>query len=512
MSSLHSDTPQVMHYSRETGFPDNGILALHEDADGSMLVGTAWSGLVVLGEDSVRVLTVEEGLASNTVHSITRDVSGRLWVGTSVGMVHEVRPHSKRFVTGEQLRGAAVYECGTTKDGVLWFMTPTDLHVLDPMLTDLPVCAAPAYISGVQVNGEMRARDAITTLQADENNCTFSFVGISYTDPASVQYEYRLRGAETTWSGPTGSTSVSYRHLDPGDYVFEVRTLDIGGSIRGLPATVAFSIEPGLTGRWWFRTAVFLAGMLIVWVAAATRIRFLRARERATEEYSYRLIEQQEQERHRISQELHDGLGQEFIVISNRARRGMKHSSDAQAQHHFELIAQSASHALMSVREIAMDLSPYHLEHFGLAATLRNTVLRMTDGSDLDVVIDIHEHELDNVVAPAARIHVYRIVQEAISNVLKHARASKLQVVMAPGDATISITIADNGTGMSPRATQRGGSRLGMGMIGFQERAALIGGRVFITSVPGQGCTVVLTLPVSFAQGSNSSPSSGDPS
>jgi PAS domain S-box-containing protein len=220
------------------------------------------------------------------------------------------------------------------------------------------------------------------------------------------------------------------------------------------------------------------------------------------ERLSARLIHAQEEERKRISHELHDEIGQALTGISINLAEIEKGLSPALAQTSSERLVETRSLAdrlLEQVREMALDLRPAMLDDLGLVPTLRWYVKRFAKRANIDVDLDVSGFD----ERPAAEVEtaLYRVVQEALTNIVRHANASRISVRLGCEDAELSATIEDDGVGFDvqnvpgPEALEAG-----VGLTGIQERIASLEGKVNITSRPGQGTRVKVEIPL-YRQG-----------
>gem|GEM_PF-1411341 len=207
-----------------------------------------------------------------------------------------------------------------------------------------------------------------------------------------------------------------------------------------------------------------------------------------------RLIETQEQERQRIAGDLHDSLGQELVVIKNRAMLAAQKSGDGKELHRQldEVISMTGA-AMNTVREISHDLRPTELDRLGLAATLRSVVQKAQHSLPRGIETDIDP--IDGLLDKKAEILIYRIVQEGISNVIRHAGAEYAEVRARLADGELAITIRDNGKGIPDISGKNGGNGDGMGLRGMQERAAILGGTMTVTSARNEGTQLHIRLP-----------------
>jgi signal transduction histidine kinase len=211
-----------------------------------------------------------------------------------------------------------------------------------------------------------------------------------------------------------------------------------------------------------------------------------------------RLVDTQEVERQRIARELHDATGQSLTAIALGLRgvqRILEDREPSTAGQLRELESFSTS-ALGELRRIIADLRPPQLDDLGLIPALRwytqNFQARWGVTCELQLTGE-------NVrLAPEMETVIFRIVQEALSNVARHAQASRVVVRLEQDPQAVTVTVRDDGQGFDPTA-QNGAARTrnGWGLLGIQERARLMGGRCAIESSPGQGTQVQVWIPLS---------------
>jgi len=199
----------------------------------------------------------------------------------------------------------------------------------------------------------------------------------------------------------------------------------------------------------------------------------------------------QEAERKRIAAELHDGLGQHLVLINNLSLMGVQ-STDRHADGDplYDRIAEQTSEAIDELRTISYNLRPYQLDRLGLTRAIR----ALSDHGR-QIFAGDWAHELDNidgVIETDLEIAFYRIVQECISNILKHSNATQASIVLRRSDLTLILEIKDNGQGLPTDQS----SMAGFGMIGMRERAEALGGKLQLSTPSGGGTCVIVTVPV----------------
>jgi len=200
------------------------------------------------------------------------------------------------------------------------------------------------------------------------------------------------------------------------------------------------------------------------------------------------LIESQEQERKRVAGELHDSLGQSLQVIKGRAQLGSNSAADAsESAKQFEEISAAAGQAIQEVRTISHALRPAELDQLGLAKAIEWMVEKTNATSATRFACEVDS--LDRLT-PEMEISLYRIAQEGINNVLKHANATEVILQLQREGGAVRFSIFDNGRGVVKPARPEG-----QGLLGIAERVRLLGGKFDIQSAPGKGTRLTVTIP-----------------
>ena len=208
---------------------------------------------------------------------------------------------------------------------------------------------------------------------------------------------------------------------------------------------------------------------------------------------SRRVLEAQEQERRRVALELHDELGQSLTAIKINLQLGERFKELAPGDLYQENI-RIVEAALQQVRTLATALRPSMLDDLGLAPALIWMAEQSASRSGFEVQFH-HERTLERL-APEIETACFRIVQEALTNISRHAHASKVRIDLCRQADEMVLTVADNGQGFDVAAMhERAASGASLGVLGMQERATLLGGRLDIQSQPGQGSVVELRCP-----------------
>jgi signal transduction histidine kinase len=239
--------------------------------------------------------------------------------------------------------------------------------------------------------------------------------------------------------------------------------------------------------------ALVLGAVAWRWALAATvRVeheRRLAASERGLRKLSARLVEAQEQERRRISRDLHDELGQQATAIAILQKRALRSEDPAQRRGLIDQAIAATDALLGGVHRIATSLRTTLLDDLGLTAAVRAACAEVGERSGLAVrsELDFEDREVPPELAQA----VYRLVQEGLTNAQKHARAAELAVSVRRDGQRLAVEVRDDGVGFDPRAPH---DRLGL--LGMRERVESLGGVFRCESSPGAGTRLSASFPI----------------
>src|SRR5215213_7285767 len=236
-------------------------------------------------------------------------------------------------------------------------------------------------------------------------------------------------------------------------------------------------------------------------VAANTALQAEISEHKATQQMRqlllHQLITTQEEERRHIARELHDQMGQDItaLLLAIKAIQNAV-SADPSIAGHVSQMQMLALRMNDELRTLALHLHPPGLTHFGLATTLAN---HLEEWSARTLVpVDFHTTGLDGVrLSPTIEIVLYRLAQESLTNILKHARATHISLILQRRAEALLMIVEDNGVGFNittVRQSAQAGHQLGL--IGMQERVAQLGGALTIESEPGRGTTIIVRIPL----------------
>ncbi|HEX4807882.1 MAG TPA: two-component regulator propeller domain-containing protein [Bryobacteraceae bacterium] len=458
------------------------------------------------------------GLPNSNVNGILEDDRGHLWLSTNSGL-SKFDPRNGTFSNYYASDGLWVSEffgaqvAWKSPRGEMFFCSYTGLtsffpdQVVDnPYIPPVVVTDFQLFGKPVPIGGESPLKESITvtntlTLSYKQNFFSFAFSALSYASAERNRYRYKLGGLENEWNETDGNhRTATYTALPPGDYVFRV----IGSNNRGLwnsrGTSIRIRILPPWWETWWFRGLAIGVALSVLWAIYYIRVRGIKQRNRELEEaekqilaLNEKLINAQEDERARIARELHDDFSQQIavlgILISNLRQNLPDH--DRAARDHVERLREKLLRLAECVRHLSHRLHPAILELAGIASALRAHCTEFTSVSAVAVSF-VSKGEFDDL-PPAMAICIYRVAQEALQNVAKHADARQAEVALKRFGHYISLTITDSGAGCAINKNRVSG---GLGLVSMKERVRLVNGKFSFNSAPGRGTAVEVKIPL----------------
>jgi PAS domain S-box-containing protein len=220
----------------------------------------------------------------------------------------------------------------------------------------------------------------------------------------------------------------------------------------------------------------------------------------ASRTYSRRLLEAQEAERRRISLELHDQVGQILTAVKMNLHALRKAYNSPEVLTSIEENLNVIDEAVDQVRDLSVDLRPLLLDDFGLVVAVRWYLDRQAKNSGVAVEFASHSLHDDDRFPAALETACFRIVQEGVTNIIRHARATRLSVVLERSGSELLLVIGDNGSGFDVKEMRSASGAPTLGLRGMEERAQAVGGTLTIDSTPSLGTQICASFPVTVEE------------
>jgi len=526
---LRRDGDRWERFSKTNGLADDHIYSLYVDTNDVVWAGTANGGLSRFAKGRFFNCNSPASPLPDSVSGIAGDAAGNLWLGSLNGIYRVARAGLDALATGGERGitcqrygledGLGSVECAAgmqptiynTPDGRLWFATINGASVVDPaaipmnrtpppvviekvLLEDRDLSSAAAFTGEVFSDPPFHSAPPVTSLALPPGGPRFEirYTALSYTAPEKIRFKYRLDGLDHDWNDAGGRRAAYYQNLGPGTYRFRVIACNDDGVWNQIGARIDLMVAPFFWQTWWF-AAVVAAGIGgILFSAHRARVGALERRRLAQQDFSRRLIESQEQERKRIASELHDGLGQDLLVIKNRATVALGQTGGSKAAgEQLGEISSVTSQAIRTVREMAHNLRPYQLDELGLTRAVESMAAKVLRSAGIGFQPELHP--IDGLLPPEFEISLFRMIQEILNNVVKHSGARQAGLRLAGDGRSVRLRVEDDGRGFEPQSLIGGAAAFGL--TGLRERAELMGGRCEFASTPGRGTVVTVEVP-----------------
>ena len=513
---------RFINYNAEADSPKGFVRAIYEDADGVLWFGTYGDGLVRYKNGEFFNYRIEHGLFNNGVFAILEDKRGNFWMSSNRGIHRVSKQELNDFADGripklnsvsyDEKDGMLNAECNggrlpaaiKAKDGKFWFPTMGGVAIIDPEAETVNPQPPPVVIEnlaidrktidaqllqsaiGIQKVGPQSAIE----LSPGQSQLEIHYTALSLLKSAQIKFKYKLEGLETNWTEAGTQRIANYSYLPAGSYTFHVIAANANGVWNNEGAAIGIVVRPYFYQTWWFLTLAVSALAGTIWLIAHARLSQVRKIAEAKTAFSRQLITSQEAERKRIAAELHDGLGQSLLVIKNRASIGKRVAQDSdKVTAQLEEISNATGQALEEVRGIAYNLRPYHLERLGLRESLCAMIEKIREATGLE--INARVALFDEVFSKDDEVLFYRVIQECLNNIIKHAQATAVEISIVQNETQVTARIQDNGRGF---VTAPESQSSGFGLIGLAERVRMLDGTHSVESEAGKGTKVTITI------------------
>jgi len=472
-------------------------------------------------------ITTAQGLRDDFVSQMLPDGAGRLWVTGNRGLfrvqlrelveVAEGRSqHIRSSVFGRDEglpslqphceNSPSAWRGATDR---LWFATRNGLLVVQAdKIRDNPVAPA-VFLKVVRVDDravtrldsghalrapggkplpDLRMPGVELHLPPDHRKLEFEFAAPSFSSPANVHFRHRLKGFDTEWIEDDTQRSASYPRLPADRYEFEVTACNEAGVWNAEGLRLPVIVRPFFWQTWWFRGLV-LATFTVGVVATVRYVSFRRLRQQMQRLEQRAVLEK---ERARIAKDLHDDLGASMTQMTLLLELAMQHRSEPEA------VVSRVGDGLRAGREAIKSLdaavwaiNPANNTLPELVAYIGQFGMEFMRQANIRCDLDLPDHPPERPVSAELRHHLFLIVKEALNNVVRHARASKVGLKISVTPETLDLRIEDDGIGIE-RVSH---DALADGLRNMRQRAEELKARFELESAPGAGTRMTIRYP-----------------
>ncbi len=496
-----------------------GVLSLYLENKDTVWIGTTGNGLIEYHpvKNKWSYFTKEDGLPDNVIYGILRDDSGNLWLSTNNGItqfnIKTKRSKNYNFNDGLQSNEFNQGAYFKSSNGEFFFGGINGFDAFYPKDIKNNETIPPVYLTNFKVFDKTLPLPnpvppgKIIKLSYSQNFFSFEFVALNYTSPEKNQYAYKLDGFDKNWHYVSAKQRyASYTNLDPGKYFLHIIGSNNDGIWNRNGYSVTLIITPPFWMTWWFRiimTVVIL--FFIIWIIRYFVLKNIKEKTRKMEQETAI-----ERERLRIARDMHDDLGAkvtQISILSELAKRDIEKEKSVETQ--IEEISTIGKKVVNALDEIVWSVNPkndnleslidyviQHVEQFLLHTKIKYRLDIPSDIPPVRVLFDI-------------RHNIFMMVQEALTNVVKHSEATEVQIRVAVQESSFIISIKDNGNGFTTASPNtltvvklrndengNGKSSFSNGLENMKKRIEEIGGSFKINTSPGNGTNIIAEIPL----------------
>jgi len=468
--------------------PDYHIRTLFSDKENELWIGTRYSGAIRLfelpdGKYEIQHYGTAQSLSSNFVHTISRDATGNIWIGSAQGL-DKLIPEGNRyriFNIGKLNKFLSRVSdiCFLNNNYLLAVSFPSLLLVRDRQQDT--ISASPVYITNVSTSPSDTSSLMYgnnTRLPYGKAQIYFEFSSPQYINEDFTQYSYRLHGGnDTSWNVSEKSRSVYFANLRPGSYSFEVRALGFNGQ-WGNSTIYNFIVNTPFWQKAWFILLMIAVIVLLVYTI-----------------YRYRLQQliRLQKVRNRIATDLHDEIGSNLTNISILTNLGKKNLSEPEKANDFlKRISEEVSSSSQALDDIIWSVNSSHDTMEQIVARMRRYAAELFDAANIRYELQLDPAFEEKKLSMEQRRDVYLLFKEAVNNISKHANAREVSIQLAIVHNQLLLQVKDDGRGFD---AEKEFTR--HGLKGMKERVNKWKGKITIESAAQKGTDIEIRLPLS---------------
>ncbi len=501
-------TYRLLWRTKNENKPKNFYRGIDEDKDGTLYVGSYGNGLMVIKDGVLRRITTAHGLIENVVSTITPDGNGSLWLTGNKGLSRIAKEElvavlggqldklnvifydeqTDALRTGEFNGGMQQSKCHLGGNRYI-FPTLKGAVAIDFDRMNFNNLPPPVHVEKLVYADSTFLGHNPVSVPYTEGRLDIYYTALSYVSPKNVRFKYRLEGYENQWTNAGAERKTSYSKIPPGSYTFRVIASNNEGVWNDNGDTLKINITPPFYMTTWFKLFGILLGIAVVGLSANAIIR--SNRKQLVDKQRIRLqaiVTTEEQERHRIAKDLHDGVGQ--LLSSVKMNLSNIEGQTALADQVLQDSKRDIDHIADELRNISYNLLPSSLERFGLATAIEEQINKLENS--VETTFHFNKTIAQDRFEPQVEIMLYRIFQEMLNNALKHASASEITVQLSQHKKELQLMLEDNGRGFDLKSgLEKNNSS---GLKNLYSRAALINGKIDVDSHPNSGTSIIIEV------------------
>lgn len=480
----------------------NSITCMVKDDNNILWLGTFGGlGKIDLTQKPYRFETVYNNI-EHSIFSLIIDKNGTIWFSTLNSEIGSYIPTSGKtefYSMIQEVDGFDFYlgDASIDRRGNIYFPGRSGYLFFNPDRIKKNLFTPPVFMTSLKINGtDYIAAGDITQVKSidldyDQNNLSIGFAALNYINPGNNNYKYNLEGYSKDWISLGRRSVIDFVNLPSGSYNLKIIGSNNDGIWNEKGIRLSINISPPLWENSYFRLLAVILLVAALFGFFHSKVKRLKTEKSRRDQFSKMLIESQEEERKRLSKELHDSLGQNLLVIKNRlALYQMNENPDpGEINDISDLIKDSID----EVKEISSNLHPHQLERLGLNKAIQSMINKISASGN--IAIEFRTDDITGLLSRDREINLYRIIQESLNNIVKHSNSGKALIEILKSENLITVRVEDYGKGFDFSGIEIADNLAeGLGLKSINERARILGGDLKIESEIGRGTRILLTF------------------
>ena len=469
----------------------NRINDLYNDEKGNIYIATP-NGLNIYNEasDKISLLSERDGIADNNIRSIAADKKGNIWLATRNGLCsfNPSKKETQSYTTANGLTLNQLNCVQVSPNGNMLFIGSDNGFNSLSLTKDFAKPPAPQIVfTDFLIHGktildedknltEKFRRQQDMKLNYQQNYFTISFSALSFSNPSSNKYAYKLEGFDTGWVASNNISTATYTNLKAGTYTFYVRAANSYGVWNNEGIKLVIIITPP-----WWQTNLFYICSLLAIVAILYGIYKIRLN---------RILADQKM-RNKIASDLHDDIGSSLsgISIYSEIAKTKTQYDHPELYRMLSAISENTKTTQQNMQDIVWSINPYNDSFEKIITRMKVFAAEILEPKDIELKFSAEESLNSLELSSDRRKNFFLIFKEAVNNCAKYAACKKVDVELKKEGSKIYLSVKDDGKGFDMDTVRKGN-----GLATMQARAKELKGEYSITSSPGNGVFIQLVF------------------
>jgi len=371
--------------------------------------------------------------------------------------------------------------CYKDKEGKIWFGGINGLNMVNPGLSISDTYSPVPLITNINVMNSPYQSDTATpyihtiSLPYSKNFISFEFQSPNFSQSENIVYEYRLQGVDTGWVNNGTRNYVSYTQLNPGEYIFQVRSANNNGTWSKGYAEIKLTITPPWFKTWWFYS------LLTIIIASGIYLFF---------RYRINQVRKVERMRQHISADLHDDIGASLTSINILSQLSQQQKIDTTTRNEYlHKINEQSTEVTDALRDIVWSINPKNDKLDIILARMKRYAAEILESKNIACSFSTNITSTGESLHADIRQNLYLIFKEAVNNLAKYSGATEVAIIVNKNSGHLHLQVKDNGLGFDPVHVTKGN-----GIENMQRRAKAMHAQFKLVSSPGKGTIITVDI------------------